>query len=953
MKLKQFQEEIYKSLKKSYKENDNLRTYLHMPTGSGKTVVASMFILNEYISKGGHVLWITDSWALINQAYKTIKSISGETLCDDLDFGLWIKYLSKKNHEIANNLDSFKRDYIVDNMDWIPKFLFSTNSTLSRSCENKSSKEYEKIIHFKPSIIVVDEAHRGKGGKQEVEIYELLNGPWKNVPVLGLSATPKLREINGWDSRMKVGNYSFRDLVEMGELAEPILLKRKIQESVEYKQDRNGFLNEEELADDKVRNDSIIEDYLRNKKNYRKTMIFVTNQIQASYFAKELSHHGVECYLIHGKVKNPYRVLKKFKESKGHDCIAIVIRMAICGVDIPDINTIILAKPVTSDIEFSQMIGRGSRMHTDTGKKTFNVVDFYGSLERESHSLSLTHFVDFYNGSGRNSELVSKGALRKKKVQYTKHEYIDGYGLTTLNYEESSKYFEALDGLRIYNGQTFGIEIELSTGEVDVHDISHDEWTAIANQIIKKIMDGTNYINFDPISEYSELGNINHDVWNIVYDGSCGFEIVSRILKGQEGFEELVNVVGLLNSEFLGELGLKIDYSTGLHLNLGWRDFSKSSVLNMINYMRNIEPALNSLVSPSRVIVNDKASFYCKSLRSIFDSKDLKETSYNKLLTKIDSDDGRYMSFNLQNRDGDGQRVEVRLHNGTISTKKISLWTSLFMNIFVTINSRHTIPLKEDLDFPSEIGLPQIGTHGDILYIAEEYLGLSSNQKLLNKLNQRRRELLNSSAWREILGDEVIDELLRYWDSSKSIVNLNEVREYSNISLYDKNRILTKLIKTNELKIHPSKLDERIFRSKLFCIIEDEDILCAGVKEDSPKLLSAILNYFEKKISQCNDSFITTFIDDIKNNNAFERGWSMNASRSNDINKERWRKINLRVDQLLREEKYATASIFSSVSIDNKKGMQYLKEQGFLEIMTIPSPWNKNKKLKILLKKNQ
>lgn len=763
--LQPFQKEILDETVEKYRRFPSLRTYLAMPTGSGKTVVAAYYLINHVIKNGGRVLWITHSWSLINQAYDTFSSLDNNLNSDNC--GLWATALPKKDHLIASKLDSFKKDYTLYGEEWCPKILFSTQATLSNTCKDLRKSEYKRLKSFQPDIVVFDEAHYGKGGSLEGNLYNvLLNKEWKGTPILGLSATPKVRQKHGWDSKLKIGKYSFKDLVDLGFLAKPILITKNISSDYGITFKRNGMLDETLIADDKKRNHNIVDIYDENRKSFGKTLLFAVNKDHANKLEKLFSARGIETFLIHSDVENPYRVLEEFKSTSDINCIAIAVRMLIEGVDIPDLNTVFLAKPVTSDIEFSQMVGRGSRK-TDK-KNTFNVVDLYDSSENENNNNHLFHFVDFYQGSSKHNEVENHKTV-KPHIENTKYEhtYIEGRSLATLNYDPNSKYYKALHGLRIYNGQTFGIEIELSPKNKDINNVADAEWNLKAVEILNLIGQGTKNVAKNPIGNYDDvLDGIDHSKWNVVYDGSCGYEIVSPVLLGQEGYEEVVNVFQLITDQTIAQLDLCIDAKCGFHLNLGWNKFSNSDILKTIQYIRYLEPYLYSLVSPSRVSGSDgQPSYYCQSIRNIFSNQMIYSFKSNKsIFEKINSEKGKYWAVNFQNYKGKGQRLEVRSHQGTIDESKITLWASIWMNVLNVIDSPAVEWLTKETKVDQAIGYPS--SDNDVLIIACELMGLDSNREMLHKVHQRRKELFQGKWWQSKLGEEKCNHMLTSWESS-------------------------------------------------------------------------------------------------------------------------------------------------------------------------------------------
>ena len=106
--------------------------------------------------------------------------------------------------------------------------------------------------------------------------------------------------------------------------------------------------------------------------------------------------------------------------------VAISVDMLDTGVDVPAIQNLVFAKPVFSQVKFWQMIGRGTRLHTDkaTGevKKNFLIIDHWknfayfklnpeGEVERPSEPLPVRLF-----------------RLRLEKLQflYAQEQHVDG-----------------------------------------------------------------------------------------------------------------------------------------------------------------------------------------------------------------------------------------------------------------------------------------------------------------------------------------------------------------------------------------------------------------------------------------------------------------------------------------------------------------------------------------------
>jgi superfamily II DNA or RNA helicase len=91
-----------------------------------------------------------------------------------------------------------------------------------------------------------------------------------------------------------------------------------------------------------------------------------------------LQARGVRAKAIHSKLPREVRDqrLKAFRS--GQLEVLTNVQTLTTGVDIPDIRTILLARPTKSDILHQQMIGRGARLAP--GKSKFMIVDMVDSI---------------------------------------------------------------------------------------------------------------------------------------------------------------------------------------------------------------------------------------------------------------------------------------------------------------------------------------------------------------------------------------------------------------------------------------------------------------------------------------------------------------------------------------------------------------------------------------------
>jgi type I restriction enzyme R subunit len=138
-------------------------------------------------------------------------------------------------------------------------------------------------------------------------------------------------------------------------------------------------------------NDAMVREFMdKSRKDIRglphKSIIFAVSHAHAKRLYEsfnrlypELQRQGM-AEIIDSHMERADATLDDFKY-KTMPRVAISVDMLDTGVDVPAIQNLVFAKPVFSKVKFWQMIGRGTRLHTDkaTGeiKKDFQIIDYW------------------------------------------------------------------------------------------------------------------------------------------------------------------------------------------------------------------------------------------------------------------------------------------------------------------------------------------------------------------------------------------------------------------------------------------------------------------------------------------------------------------------------------------------------------------------------------------------
>lgn len=183
--------------------------------------------------------------------------------------------------------------------------------------------------------------------------------------------------------------------------------------------------------------------------------------------------------------------------------------------------------------------------------------------------------------------------------------------------------------------------------------------------------------------QVADFEGYTHNVissWKITTDSSvnntntgvrCGLELVSPILYGDDGLDELEKVYEVLNS-----LQAKVDRSCGTHIHFDIAEFNTNNVKNLVNLYYNFQTTINMLLPKSR-----RKCSWCKQLNS-YEVNTIKDrcTTINEISNTIGT---RYSVINLESYVKYGT-VEFRQHGGTLDFNKIEAWIILMYQILNT-----------------------------------------------------------------------------------------------------------------------------------------------------------------------------------------------------------------------------------------------------------------------------
>lgn len=174
------------------------------------------------------------------------------------------------------------------------------------------------------------------------------------------------------------------------------------------------------------------------------------------------------------------------------------------------------------------------------------------------------------------------------------------------------------------------------------------------------------------VEGYNHTDHTDH--WKLVTDaslrGNSTFELVSPILHGQQGLEELEKVCWVLDL-----CNVRVNDSCGLHVHMDAADFDLPTWKNLILTYKRLEGVIDHFMPGSR-----RSNSYCTALNTIT------ETSINRASCIADLraafHNNRYHKVNLEAY-ARHRTVEFRQHGGSTNFTKMSAWI-LFLAKMIT-----------------------------------------------------------------------------------------------------------------------------------------------------------------------------------------------------------------------------------------------------------------------------
>jgi hypothetical protein len=186
-------------------------------------------------------------------------------------------------------------------------------------------------------------------------------------------------------------------------------------------------------------------------------------------------------------------------------------------------------------------------------------------------------------------------------------------------------------------------------------------------------------------------GHSVRDYWKLVTDGSLqdynrGTEVVSPVLRGEDGFVQLRKVCAVLV-----EFGCKVRRSCGLHVHVGARGEGVHFFKNLVKMYAHAQVAIDSFMAPSR---RSYYNSYChplyvsgNALEASSTVDEVARASHQSPGEANARNHSRYAKLNLQSFWQHGT-VEFRHHQGTVEGPKVENWVRLCLRMSMAARTK-------------------------------------------------------------------------------------------------------------------------------------------------------------------------------------------------------------------------------------------------------------------------
>lgn len=441
------------------------RALLISATGTGKTYAAA-FALREIAPR--RALFLVHREQILRKAIESFKNVFGDTK----SFGLY-----------SGTSRETDQDYV-----------FATMQTMATHYQDFAKQEFQ--------VIVVDEAHR-----VGAESYQKMMAYFNPDLWIGMTASP--------DRTDKFDVYSAFDHNIAHEIRLQEAMRLNLLCPFHYYGITDIFVDGEEkekrdfarlVCDERV--DFIIEkaEYFDHSGNRVKGLAFCSSLEESKELSKKFNERGYRTIALSGADSQDARekAVDRLEMDDWDEGLDYIFTVDIFneGIDIPQVNQILMLRPTESPIIFVQQLGRGLRKAEN--KEFVMILDFIGNYSNNymipiALSGDRTYNKDNIRRYVRQGVKALEGAstihfdeIARKRI----YESID-----SANFSEMKLIKECYKNLKYKLGRIPNLMDYEEYGEIDVMRIFENASLGSYHKFLKKVEKDEYKVEFSPIEE--------------------------------------------------------------------------------------------------------------------------------------------------------------------------------------------------------------------------------------------------------------------------------------------------------------------------------------------------------------------------------------------------------------------------------------------------------------------
>jgi DNA repair protein RadD len=375
--------------------------FVQMPTGAGKTLTALECVVDllrrpnplteaKIPDKNKYIVWIVDTNELAEQAFQSFQK-------------LW-KLRGDRNINAFRLFKNFNPNFSSED----GGIVFTGFDKFYSVIKKSGGTNYESIKYLiaNTEMLIVDEAHHSLA-----ETYNVCINSFKNIPyikILGLSATPGTNDAETTTKLVELfsnDKISIRDddwkpvgdaiqFLQQGEYLAKLTTKILETGFSASESDENSILVE--LASNSERNERIIEQIKLANEAQESTVVFACSLDHVYAILILCRAYNIKANYIIGAVEQSERlsVINSFK--KREYFILINLEILSTGIDLPNIDKVIITRPISSPNLISQILGRALRGVKNGGNANNTIINLKDNL---LNFPSASYLYDYFEGA--------------------------------------------------------------------------------------------------------------------------------------------------------------------------------------------------------------------------------------------------------------------------------------------------------------------------------------------------------------------------------------------------------------------------------------------------------------------------------------------------------------------------------------------------------------------------